>query len=85
MPVQFGRSETQLMIRGVVRAGSEVACGCMELRSPSGPWARLRSMLSELGASRSGDSGLVSSAKRRYLKLVIGSVDLQNERRQGYE
>ena len=29
---------------------------------------------------------VVSSAKkRRYLKLVIGSVDLQNERRQGYE
>ena len=36
-------------------------------------------MLSEPGASRSGNSGLVSSAKRRYLKLVIGSVDLQNE------
>ena len=42
-------------------------------------------MLSEPGASRSGNSGLASSAKRRYLKLVISSVDLQNERRQGYE
>ena len=73
------------MIRDVVRAGSEVARACMELRSSSGPWARLRSTLSELGASPSSNSGLVSSAKRRYLKLVIGSVDLQNERRQGYE
>ena len=26
--MQFGRPETQLMIRDVVRAGSEVACGC---------------------------------------------------------
>ena len=42
-------------------------------------------MLSEPGASRSRNSDLVSSSKRRYLKLVIGSVDLQNERRQGYE
>ena len=42
-------------------------------------------MLSEPGASNSGNSGLVSSAKRRYLKLVIGSVDLQNERRKGHE
>ena len=31
--------------------------------------------------SRSGNSGLVSSAKRRYLKLVIGSVDLQTAER----
>ena len=42
-------------------------------------------MLSEQGASRSGNSGLVWSAKRRHLKLVIGSVDLQNKRKQGYE
>ena len=42
-------------------------------------------MLSEPDASRSGKSGLVSASTRRYLKLVIGSVDLQNERRQGYE
>ena len=62
MPVQFGRPETQLMIRDVVRAGSEVACDCMELRSSSGPWERLRSMLSELGASPSSNSGLVSSS-----------------------
>ena len=39
----------------------------------------------EPGASRSGNFGLVSSAKRRYLKLGVGSVDLLNERRQGYE
>ena len=37
-------------------------------------------MLSEPDASRSGKSGLVSSAKRRYLKLVIGSVHLWKER-----
>ena len=38
-------------------------------------------MLSESDASRSGKSGLVSASTRQYLKLVIGSVDLQNERR----
>ena len=38
-------------------------------------------MPSEPGASRSGNSGLVSSAKRRYLKLVIGSVHLWKERK----
>jgi hypothetical protein len=53
------------MIRDVVRAGSEVACDCMELRSSSGPWERLRSMLSELDASRSGNYGLVSSSTGR--------------------
>ena len=42
-------------------------------------------MLSEPGASRSGKPGVVSASTRRHLKLVIGSVDLQNERRQGYE
>ena len=85
MPVQFGRSETQLMIRDVVRAGSEVACDCMELRSSSGPWARLRSVLSELGASPSSNSGLVSSSTEPHLKLVIASVHLCNERRNGSE
>ena len=53
------------MIRDVVRAGSEVACDCMELRSSSDPWERLRSMLSELDASRSGNYGLVSSSTGR--------------------
>ena len=38
-------------------------------------------MLSEPGASRSGNPGLVSSAKRRYLKLVIGSMHLWKERK----
>ena len=33
-------------------------------------------MLSEPDASRSGKSGLVSASTRRYLKLVIGSVQL---------
>ena len=42
-------------------------------------------MLSEPDALRSGNSGLVSASTRRYLKRVIGSVDLQNERRKGYE
>ena len=73
------------MIRDVVRAGSEVACGCMELRSSSGPWARLRPVLSELGASPSSNSGLVSSSTEPHLKLVIASVDLWNERRNGSE
>ena len=50
------------------REGSEVSCGRAELRSSRGSWSRLRSMLSEPGASRSGASGLVSSAKRRHLK-----------------
>ena len=42
-------------------------------------------MLSEPDASRSGNSGLVSASTRRYLKLVIASVDLWNERRNGSE
>ena len=73
------------MTRDVVKAGSEVACDCMELRSSSGPWARLRPMLSELGASPSSNSGLVSSSTEPHLKLVIASVDLWNERRNGSE
>ena len=68
-----------------MREESEVSCERAELRSSRGSWSRLRSMLSEPDASRSGKSGLVSASTRRYLKLVIGSVDLQNERRQGYE
>ena len=76
---------SQFTVRDVGREGSEVSREGVELRSFRGSWSRLRSMLSEPDASRSGNSGLVSSAKRRYLKLVIGSVDLQNERRQGYE
>ena len=42
-------------------------------------------MLSEPGASRSGNSGLVSSSMEPHLKLVIASVDLWNERRNGSE
>ena len=42
-------------------------------------------MLSEPDASRSGNSGLVSTSTRRYLNLVIASVDLWNERRNGSE
>jgi hypothetical protein len=38
-------------------------------------------MLSELGASPSSNSGLVSSSTEPHLKLVIASVDLWNERR----
>ena len=72
-------------MRDVGREGSEVSREGVELRSFRGSWSRLRSMLSEPDASRSGKSGLVSASTRRYLKLVIGSVDLQNERRQGYE
>ena len=62
------------------REGSEVSREGVELRSFRGSWSRLRSMLNEPDASRSGKSGLVSSAKRRYLKLVIGSVHLWKER-----
>ena len=73
-------------MRDVGREGSDVSREGVELRSSRGSWwSRLRSMLSEPDASRSGKSGLVSASTRRYLKLVIGSVDLQNERRQGYE
>ena len=60
-----------------MREESEVSCERAELRSSRGSWSRLRSMLSEPDASRSGKSGLVSASTRRYLKLVIGSVDLQ--------
>ena len=42
-------------------------------------------MLSELGASPSSNSGLVSSSTEPHLKLVIASVDLWNERRNGSE
>ena len=59
---------SQFTVRDVGREGSEVSCGRAELRSSRGSWSRLRSMLSEPGASRSGASGLVSSAKRRHLK-----------------
>ena len=65
---------SQFTVRDVGREGSEVSREGVELRSFRGSWSRLRSMLSEPDASRSGKSGLVSSAKRRYLKLVIGSV-----------
>ena len=68
------------MIRDVVRAGSEVACDCMELRSSSGPWARLRPMLSELGASPSSNSGLVSSSTEPHLNTGHGVVHLWKER-----
>ena len=52
-------------------------CGAEKL-----PWLVIEGpMLSEPGTSRSGNSGLVSSAKRRYLKLVIGSVHLWKERK----
>ena len=37
-------------------------------------------MLSEPGASRSGNSGLVSSAKRRYLKLVHRKIPVSGHR-----
>ena len=37
-------------------------------------------MLSEPGASRSGNSGLVSSAKRRYLKLVHRKIPVSEHR-----
>ena len=76
---------SQFTVRDVGRGGSEVSREGVELRSFRGSCSRLRSMLSEPDASRSDNSGSVSSAKGRYLKLVIGSVDLQNERRQGYE
>ena len=42
-------------------------------------------MLSELGASPSSNSGLVSSSTEPHLKLVIASVHLCNERRNGSE
>ena len=42
-------------------------------------------MLSELGASPSSNSDLVSSSTEPHLKLVIASVDLWNERRNGSE
>ena len=67
---------SQFTVRDVGREGSEVSCEGAELRSFRGSWSRLRSMLSEPDASRSGKSGLVSSSTRRYLKLVIGSVHL---------
>ena len=76
MPVQFGREEWQFATGAAVREESEVSCERAELRSSRGSWSRLRSMLSEPDASRSGKSGLVSSSTRRYLKLVIGSVHL---------
>ena len=68
MPVQFGRPETQFKIRDVVRAGSEVACGCMELRSSSPSWPRSMMMLDEQGASRRGSPGVGSPATGRHLK-----------------
>jgi hypothetical protein len=61
---------SQFTVRDVGREGSEVSREGVELRSFRGSWSRLRSMLSEPDASRSGNSGLVSSAKRRYLKHV---------------
>ena len=68
---------SQFTVRDVGREGSEVSREGVELRSFRGSWSRLRSMLSEPDASRSGNkSGLVSSSTRRYLKLVIGSVHL---------
>ena len=42
-------------------------------------------MLSQLGASPSSNSGLVLSSTEPHLKLVIASVDLCNERRNGLE
>ena len=42
-------------------------------------------MLSQLGASPSSNSGLVSSSTEPHLKLVIASVHLWNERRNGSE
>ena len=57
-------------------APGEVSCEGAELRSFRGSWSKLRSMLSEPDASRSGKSGVVSSSTRRYLKLEIGSVHL---------
>ena len=86
MPLQFSRQEFEVYGKRRGEAGKGAKFHSregVELRSFRGSWSR--SMLSEPDASRSGKSGLVSSAKRRYLKLVIGSVDLQNERRQGYE
>ena len=74
-----GRSvvrSSQFTVRDVGREGSEVSREGVELRSFRGSWSRLRSMLSEPDASRSGKSGLVSASTRRYLKLVIGSVHL---------
>ena len=67
---------SQFTVRDAGREGSEVSREGVELRSFRGSWSRLRSMLSEPDASRSGKSGLVSSSTRRYLKLVIGSVHL---------
>ena len=67
---------SQFTVRDVGREGSEVSREGVELRSFRGSWSRLRSMLSEPDASRSGKSGLVSASTRRYLKLVIGSVHL---------
>ena len=67
---------SQFTVRDVGREGSEVSCEGAELESFRGSWSKLRSMLSEPDASRSGKSGLVSSSMRRYLKLVIGSVHL---------
>ena len=85
MPVHFGRPEAQFTVRDMVKDESELSRECMELRSSSGPWARLRSMLSQLGASSSSNSGLVSSSTEPHLKLVIASVHLCNERRNGSE
>ena len=67
---------SQFTVRDVRREGSEVSREGVELRSFRGSWSRLRSMLSEPDASRSGKTCLVSSSTRRYLKLVIGSVHL---------
>ena len=67
---------SQFTVRDVGREGSEVSREGVELRSFRASWSRLRSMLNEPDASRSGKSGLVSSSTRRYLKLVIGSVHL---------
>ena len=64
-----------------MREESDVPCECPELRSSSSSWSRSRSMLSELDASWSGNSGLVSSSTGRYLKLVIGSVGIEDENR----
>jgi len=71
---------SQFTVRDVGREGSEVSREGVELRSFRGSWSRLRSMLSEPDASRSGNSGLVSSAKRRYLKHVHRKIPVSGHR-----
>ena len=72
MPVHFGRPEAQFTVRDMVKDESELSHECMELRSSSASWLRSKMMLNEQGASRIGNSVLVSSSTEPHLELVIG-------------